>query len=151
MKKHQLTALGELTGDAREEKLRAYVAQQNEATEALKVLRPSHSTETKTEKTTVVPTKPASSGIDVDNSRLIRAIGALVLGGGLIALIIWQFGGAELIQLLLYVALPLLLLFAAFRLMGYGTLQLVWNGSIEERVNAYMGSLKTQKVVAKTA
>lgn len=91
---------------------------------------------------TKAPEKPGPSGVNVETSRLVRSIGAVILAGGIIALLVWQFGGAELLQLILYVALPLIALFAAMKLISYGTLQLIWNSDLDARVSTYMKGLK---------
>ena len=63
------------------------------------------------------------------------------MGLGVIGLAIWWFG-ADFIMMALYVALPIFIIFVGFRLMGYGTLQLIWNGELKDRVMAYLGALE---------
>lgn len=75
---------------------------------------------------------------------LVRGIGQIVLAGGVIALILWQYGGREIMSLLLYVALPLLALGAALGLVSNGTLSL-FSGGFGDRVEAYMAEAKAQR------
>jgi hypothetical protein len=95
---------------------------------------------------TVTPPKekPAPSGVTIETSQLVRAIGAIVLGMGILGLTIWWFG-SDFIVMALYIALPLLIIFVGLRLMSYGTLQLIWNGELKERVTTYLTSLETVK------
>ena len=39
-------------------------------------------------------------------------------------------------------AAVIFIIFVGFRLMGYGTLQLIWNGELKDRVMAYLGALE---------
>lgn len=88
--------------------------------------------------------KPHSSGITVETSQLVRAIGAIVLGLGILGLAIWWFG-SDFIMMALYIALPLFVIFVGLRLMSYGTLQLIWNGELKERVTTYLAALEATK------
>ena len=148
------TAPETLTKKQRRRQLRALHAQQEETQAAIAKLeapKEKKSKETKTETTPATqaaPNKPGPSGVNVETSRLVRSIGAVILAAGIIGLLIWQFGGAELLQLILYVVLPVLALFAAFKLVSYGTLQLIWNSDLDARVNAYMKGLKGEPVAA---
>lgn len=142
-----------LTKKQRRRQLRALQAQQEETQAAIAKLEASKNPEkkakeTKTETTTTTPMKPGPSGVNVETSRLVRSIGAVILAAGIIGLLVWQFGGAELLQLILYVVLPVLALAAAFKLISYGTLQLIWNADLDQRVNNYMKSLKGEPVPA---
>ena len=95
----------------------------------------------KTATAPAVQPKPGPSGVTIETSQLVRAIGAIILGLGVIGLAIWWFG-ADFIMMALYVALPIFIIFVGFRLMGYGTLQLIWNGELKDRVMAYLGALE---------
>ena len=144
----QTTDPKNLTKKQRRRQLRALHAQAEETQAAIAKLETPKSKEKETKKaepskTEATPEKPGPSGVNVETSKLVRSIGAVILAGGIIALLVWQFGGAELLQLLLYVALPLLALFAAFKLISYGTLQLIWNADLAERVDAYTKQLKS--------
>jgi hypothetical protein len=95
--------------------------------------------------------RPGPSGVPVETSQLVRGIGAIILAAGIIGLLVWQFGGAELLNLLLFVVLPVLAVLAALRLVSWGTLQLIWNGALEEKVNMYMQGLRAGQSQATTA
>ena len=147
------TAPETLTKKQRRRQLRALHAQQEETQAAIAKLEAPKNPDKKTKEppkteTTTTPVKPGPSGVNVETSRLVRSIGAVILAAGIIGLLIWQFGGAELLQLILYVVLPVLALFAAFKLVSYGTLQLIWNSDLDARVNAYMKGLKGEPVAA---
>ena len=88
--------------------------------------------------------KPGASGVTIETSQLVRGIGAIVLGLGLLGLAIWWFG-SDFIVMAMYIALPLLVIFVGLRLMSYGTLQLIWNGELKERVTSYLTSLEAAK------
>lgn len=75
----------------------------------------------------------------------MRSIGAIVLAGGMIGLLIWQFGGQELLGLLLYVALPLLILFASAKLISWALVRMAWNGGLQARVNAYIAEMQASQ------
>lgn len=93
---------------------------------------------------TVPDRKPGPSGIQIETSQLVRGIGAFIIGAGIIGAVIWYFG-ADFIQLALLIALPVLLIFVGLRFMGWGTLQLIWNGELKEKVNAYLVALEAKK------
>lgn len=94
--------------------------------------------------------KPAPSGVNIETSQLVKSIGMMLLGGGIIAATVWYFG-VDMIVMALYIALPLLCLLVGFRLISSGTLQLIWNGELAERVDAYVKSLSNKKAAgAKT-
>ena len=147
------TAPETLTKKQRRRQLRALHAQREELDSNIAKLEAPKNPEkkakdSKTETTTTTPTKPGPSGVNVETSRLVRSIGAVLLAAGILGLLIWQFGGAELLQLILYVVLPVLALLAVFKLISYGTLQLIWNSDLDARVNAYMKSLKGEATLA---
>lgn len=88
--------------------------------------------------------KPGPSGVQIETSQLVRGIGAFLIGAGIIGAAIWYFG-ADFIQMALIVALPLLIIFVGLRFISWGTLQLIWNGELKEKVTAYMTALEATK------
>jgi hypothetical protein len=92
-------------------------------------------------------TKPAPSGVHIETNQLVKSIGMIVLGGGIL-FAVWYLIPTEVITAALYLALPLLLIAVGLRLISSGTLQLVWNGELAERVDAYIKTLSSDKAKA---
>lgn len=93
-------------------------------------------------------TAEGGANSSVETSSLVRAIGAIILAGGIVAALWYAFGGTGLLNILLYVALPVLALAVAARLISWGTLQIVWNGDIEGRVQKYLGEMNKPAATA---
>ena len=73
---------------------------------------------------------------------LVKNLAALILGMGLIGLVVWKVGGAEIISLMLVVALPLLALGFGAKLISGATLDLIYAGKLKERVGSYMDTAR---------
>jgi len=84
--------------------------------------------------------KPGPSNVGADTPKLVRSIGGIVIGLGIIGAVVWWFG-SDFVMMALYIALPVLIIAVALQLISWSTVQLVWNGELKERVNAYMADM----------
>lgn len=84
--------------------------------------------------------RPGPSNVGADTPKLVRSIGGIIIGLGIIGAVVWWFG-SDFVMMALYIALPVLIIAVALQLISWSTVQLVWNGELKERVNAYMADM----------
>ena len=83
-------------------------------------------------------TPPRPSGITTEQSELVRNLGIIVLSLGAVGLLVWKMGGAEVLALLMYIALPLFVLTTALKWTSKSTMAILYGGKLRERIDAYM-------------
>ena len=74
---------------------------------------------------------------------LVKSIGGMILGGGVLALLVWQYGGVELLGLVMYYMLPMLLIAFAFGLISKSTVMMIWNKGLSDRVSSYLDNMRS--------
>ena len=87
---------------------------------------------------------PAPSGVNSENSDLVRNVALMVLSAGVIGLIAWKMGGAAFMDFLVLICFPIFLIGGALNIFSKSTLKVVLGGQLQERVTAYMADARAQ-------
>jgi hypothetical protein len=84
----------------------------------------------------------------ITENNIVMGLGKIALGTGFIGLV-WMVSPIpimELIQFGLLVTLPIIGLAAALGLISHGTVQMIWNKELTERVNKFVKEKRAEKL-----
>ena len=79
-----------------------------------------------------------------ESDDLITSIASIILGGGLIAFVLWKWSAIELINVFLIVILPFSLLAVGLRLISWSTFRAVWHFDLRSRVSEKISELRAK-------
>jgi len=87
-----------------------------------------------------------------DNSQLVWGLAKIATGGGIIGAI-WYFSPLPLMDIVMFwlvAIMPILGILMGLNIISSGTIELIWNGKLKERVNQKMAEMRaTEEVLVK--
>jgi hypothetical protein len=85
----------------------------------------------------------------MDSNAMIKLIVSALLAMGIIGLVVMFFGGDYIIQLVLFIGLPLLCIMVAMRILNWGVLPMVLNGDIASQAKKLFNEVVDESVTEK--